>query len=116
MTRVNTIVAACIFLFGPLCYVLADTSEEPSAHRVSYQRDIRPIFQTHCQGCHQPAKSMGDYVMTNHQSLMQSGESGDAAIVPGKPDQSYLVRQITPKDGTAEMPKKGKRGIYTTRV
>ena len=26
-------------------------------------------------------------------------------IVPGKPDESYLVQQITPADGKAEMPK-----------
>src|SRR5262249_15154365 len=76
-----------------------------SAATVSYFRDVRPIFQANCQGCHQPAKAMGDYVMTDLAALVKGGESGDPAIVPGKPDESYLVKQITPDGGKAEMPK-----------
>lgn len=72
---------------------------------VSYYRDVRPILQANCQGCHQPAKQGGEYVMTDFAKLIAGGESGDAAIVPGKPDESYLVSVITPTDGEAEMPK-----------
>ncbi|MCA9082138.1 MAG: PD40 domain-containing protein, partial [Planctomycetaceae bacterium] len=62
--------------------------------------------QAHCQGCHQPAKAGGDYIMTNVANLLHAGESGEAAIVPGKPDESYLIAEITPgDDGQAEMPK-----------
>lgn len=71
---------------------------------VSFFRDIRPIFQAHCQGCHQPAKAGGDYVMTIHQSLLEGGESGESAIVPGKSGDSYLMGQITPDNGVASMP------------
>src|SRR5262249_51936080 len=73
---------------------------------VSYYKQIRPIFQARCQGCHQPAKDGGSYVMTEFKRLLGAGDSGKAAIVPGKPGESELVRQITPKDGKAEMPKK----------
>lgn len=105
----------------PLCLAmvlvgtgLADTAradEEPAndpaaeADRVSYFRDIRPIFQEHCQGCHQPAKKGGEYVMTQGDLLRRGGESGEAAIVPGDPAASYLVQQITPDGDTAAMPK-----------
>ena len=75
------------------------------ADQISYYKQIRPIFQTHCQGCHQPAKPSGDYVMTGHEQLLAAGESGSQAIVPGKPDESFLVAQITPVDGSAPMPK-----------
>ncbi len=74
---------------------------------VSYSRDIEPIFRTHCQGCHQPAKAQGDYVMTDFSGLLRPGETGELAIVPGDPDASYLMSQITPMDGSAEMPKRG---------
>ena len=30
----------------------------PPAGKVSYYKDVRPIFQQHCQGCHQPAKPL----------------------------------------------------------
>ena len=84
--------------------------QEPAqdAEPISYFRDIRPIFQAQCQGCHQPAKPLGAYVMTGFDQLLGGGETGDPAIVPGKPDESYLIDQITPVDGEAEMPKKGK--------
>jgi WD40 repeat protein/mono/diheme cytochrome c family protein len=72
---------------------------------VSYWRQIRPIFQASCQGCHQPARDKGGYVMTDFAKLLAGGDSGDKAIVPGKPDTSALIAAITPKDGEADMPK-----------
>ncbi|MCA9198200.1 MAG: hypothetical protein KDA87_11705, partial [Planctomycetales bacterium] len=83
--------------------VLAD--EMPPKSDVSYWHDVRPIFQAHCQGCHQPAKSRGDYIMTSYSAMLAGGESGDAAIVPHDPDASYLLSLIAVSDGTAEMPK-----------
>src|SRR5215510_12842457 len=84
-------------------------AEDPNAP-VSYFKKIRPIFQANCQGCHQPAKAKGGYVMTDFAKLLAGGddaqEAGKTAIVPGKPDASHLVAQITPKDGAAEMPPK----------
>ncbi len=55
------------------------------AVKVSYDKQIRPILQAHCQGCHQPAKAGGAYVMTAFDRMLKGGESGIAAIVPGKP-------------------------------
>jgi WD40 repeat protein len=76
---------------------------------VSYVRDVLPIFQANCQGCHQPAKAEGDYLMTSVAQLAAAGESGAAGIVPGKPAESYLIDQIKPDaEGHAEMPKNGK--------
>lgn len=72
---------------------------------VSYWKQIRPVFQAQCQGCHQPAKNKGGYVMTDFARLIAGGESGEKAIVAGRPDASLLVASITPKDGEAEMPK-----------
>ena len=34
---------------------IADLCAQPPAAEVSYFRDIRPIMQRTCQGCHQPA-------------------------------------------------------------
>ncbi len=78
-----------------------------TAQKISYDKQIRPILQAQCQGCHQPAKAGGDYVMTTFDGMREGGESGEPAIVPGKPDQSYFIDQITPaKDGKAPMPQK----------
>ncbi len=83
----------------------AEAGASAEEGRVSYHAQIRPIFQAHCQGCHQPARADGDYVMTSFESLVQGGESGSKAIVPGEPDESNLLDMIIPSDGEAEMPK-----------
>ncbi len=84
--------------------------EDPSKP-ISYFKKIRPIFQANCQGCHQPAKAKGDYVMTDFEKLLRGGESaekGELAVVPKEPEISLLVKQITPVNGEAEMPPKKK--------
>jgi Tol biopolymer transport system component/mono/diheme cytochrome c family protein len=79
-------------------------AEEPA--KVSYYKDVRPIFQQHCNGCHQPAKPMGGFVMTGHADLFKAGEREKVGVVPGKPAESYLVQQVTvQKNGKAEMPR-----------
>ncbi|MEO8269035.1 MAG: c-type cytochrome domain-containing protein, partial [Aureliella sp.] len=86
--------------------LLADDVSQPQS--ISYRGQVEPIFRTHCQGCHQPANAQGEFVMTDLAGLLSSGESGDAAVVPQNPETSYLLAQITPVDGVAAMPKKGK--------
>jgi WD40 repeat protein len=92
-----------VFGFGPAVWSF-EGQEVATAAKVSYYNQIRPIFQANCQGCHQPAKAGGKLVMTDFGKLVAGGESGSAAIVPGKPDESYLIEQITPTEGKAAMP------------
>src|SRR6476620_8877519 len=73
--------------------------------RVSYYRDIRPILQANCQGCHQPAKSKGGYVMTDFKRLLAGGDSEGAAITPEHPEKSAILKMLTPQDGEVRMPK-----------
>jgi len=79
-------------------------ADEPAP--ISYYKDIRPIFQQHCNGCHQPAKPLGGFLMTTHGDLFKAGERGKIGVVPLKPNESYLVEQIKVHDnGKSEMPK-----------
>lgn len=88
--------------------------------KVSYHTTILPLLQANCQGCHQPAKASGKLDLTSFKNLLTSGESGTPAVVPGKPDDSYLLQQITPDEkGQAAMPKEkpplGKKEIEQVR-
>ena len=65
--------------------------EEPANKAVSYYKDIRPIFQANCQGCHQPSKAKGKYIMTEFDKLIAGGDSGDPAIVPSDLEKSYII-------------------------
>ncbi len=69
------------------------------AEKVSYYKDVRPIFQQHCQGCHQPAKAQGGLVMTTFEELFKKTEHENPGIVAGKPDHSEIYKQITSRDG-----------------
>ena len=92
-------------LFGNVCLNAQQKDESSGSDPISFYKQVRPIFQLKCFGCHQGAKQDGQYVMTDFAKLLAGGESGDPAIVPGKPDQSYLVELITPESGSAEMPR-----------
>src|SRR5438270_141257 len=64
--------------------------------QVSYYRDVRPILVQHCQGCHQPAKPQGGLVMTGVADLLKKGDSDQPGVLPGKPEESLILEQITP--------------------
>ncbi|HEV3438844.1 MAG TPA: c-type cytochrome domain-containing protein, partial [Gemmata sp.] len=79
-------------------------ADEPAT--VSYYKEVRPIFQQHCNGCHQPAKPLGGFVTTAHGDLFKAGERGKVGVVSNKPAESYLIEQIkVHENGKAEMPK-----------
>lgn len=103
-----------LVLFSVLAFcssVVADQTPEESesaAGPVSFHTQIKPILVANCLGCHQPAKARGRYVMTDFAKLLAGGESESKAVVPGKPEESYLLEQIIPVDGSASMPPEGK--------
>ena len=85
------------------------------APKASYYHQIRPILQANCQGCHQPAKAKGGYVMTDFKKLLAGGENEGAAIDPAHPDKSSMLKMVTPENGEASMPK-GKPALLASDV
>src|SRR5689334_17910738 len=84
----------------------AVAAENPGTNNlpaVSYYREIRPILQANCQGCHQPAKAKGGYVMTEFKRFLAGGDNEGAAVVPGHSDKSAILKMVTPKDGEVRM-------------
>jgi len=68
-------------------------SPPPVTQDVSFQSEIRPIFQQRgCDGCH--GGNGGLFVQTVAQ-LLQGGSHGPA-IVPGKADSSNLIKKLSP--------------------
>lgn len=93
-------------LFSATALLAADPKEAPPApSKISYYKDVRPIFQQNCQGCHQPAKAGGNYNMTLYADLLKKGDRDKPGVVPGQPAKSFLVELIRPKSGKTEMPR-----------
>jgi WD40 repeat protein len=97
-----------VSLLGALRAEGVKKASSPAPVRVSYARQIRPMLQANCQGCHQPAKAEGGYVMTDFSRLLAGGDSGRPAVVPRNPRASHLLELVRSKDGKARMPRRGK--------
>ncbi len=59
---------------------------------VYFSRDIQPIFNANCSGCH-VGGNQGGLTLDNYASLMQGGDSGPV-VRAGMPDSSLLVKRI----------------------
>lgn len=68
---------------------------------VSFYRQVRPILQRHCSGCHQPAKQGGKLLLTSFDGLKKGGENG-AGFEAGDPDSSTIMAYISGEE--PEMP------------
>ena len=59
-----------------------------------WMRDnVLPVLQSECFRCH-GEKSKGGLRLDNRQAALQKGESGKAAVVPGHPETSELIRRV----------------------
>ena len=83
---------------------------------ISYYKDVRPIFQQHCQGCHQPAMPKGKLVMTSYADLFKKTESDQAGIVAGKLKESEIYQQIISHDGKLPKMPRGKEALSEREV
>ena len=96
--------------------LLAAEDDQKASTRVSYYKEIRPIFQRSCQGCHQPAKASGKFVITSYAAIRQGGGSEEPVVVPGNPQESLLFQEITPQDGEPPSMPKGKDPLSTASI
>ncbi|HEY7327564.1 MAG TPA: c-type cytochrome domain-containing protein [Gemmataceae bacterium] len=75
-----------------------------SPQPVSFINDIAPILKEKCFGCHGAKNPKGKLDMTKYASFRKGGTKDDP-IVPGKPDDSYLLAVLTATDKKRMPPK-----------
>ena len=68
-----------------------------------FEARVRPVLVEKCYGCHGADKQKGGLRLDSRDALRTGGDSGPA-IVPGKPDESRLVRAIRHADKSLKMP------------
>ncbi len=73
---------------------------EPAA--VAFGRDIQPLLSKRCFACHGPS-GQPELVRFDRREAMVAAD----VIVPGKPDESELLKRITSTDPNERMPPKG---------
>jgi hypothetical protein len=76
---------------------------------VDFEREIRPIFERSCFGCHSGEKPKGAYNLTRQDTALSGGQSGEPAVIPGQVERSPLLRFVQDQIEDLEMPPLGKR-------
>jgi hypothetical protein len=92
---------AGLFMVLVASWTFQTVSARWQADKIDFARDIQPILQTQCSGCHGPAKQLGQLRLDEKQS---------AARVLGPSATSRLFKRITVNDsqhGEPRMPKGG---------
>ncbi len=91
-------------LLALLPFSMVSAAELPlAAKRVDFERDVQPIFQKHCYGCHGSEKQKSDLRLDSREAILMGGENGPAIVV-GKPDESILIKAVR-HEGEIKMPK-----------
>ncbi len=85
--------------------MIALTALPAMGESVQFNRDIRPILTKECTACHGGVKAAGGISFIFRDMALGEADSGNRAIVPGKPDQSEVMKRIRSKDPDEVMPK-----------
>ncbi|MDG1896988.1 MAG: PSD1 and planctomycete cytochrome C domain-containing protein [Fuerstiella sp.] len=91
--------------------LLAVSARFTLADETDFDRDIRPILNNHCAGCHGGVKKNGGFSVISRKLLLAPTESGTIAVVPGNAADSELFRRVSSKDPGSRMPPEGHDGL-----
>ncbi len=80
----------------------------PTAEQLRFfETNVRPVLVEHCHKCHGSKKQWAGLRLDSREALLRGGDSG-AAIVPGEPNKSLLIRAVRHEDENLKMPEDGK--------
>ncbi|MCA9174020.1 MAG: PSD1 domain-containing protein [Planctomycetales bacterium] len=74
------------------------------AAEVDFKRDISPILEERCWGCHSEDEQEAGLRLDRRARMLRGGDSGLPAVVPGHPEKSYLIEVIKHLDPDVKMP------------
>ncbi len=94
--------------FAGAVAVLSAIDPARARSTVDYDRDVRPILEAHCVGCHTGTVAGAEFRLDSREAMLAGGASGPA-VVPGRGAESLLVRRVLGQGGKPRMPLGGKR-------
>jgi mono/diheme cytochrome c family protein len=82
--------------------------KELSRSEALFRGKVRLLLKTKCLACHgdDPNDLKGGYDLRKRDAALKGGDSGEPAVVPGKPEHSPLYVAVTRKDDALVMPPK----------
>ena len=102
----QTFIFLVVFSFGA-----SEIGAEENEGEKLFTLKVLPLLKVKCFGCHgQDQKDIrGDYDLMTRQKMIAGGETGDEALVPGKPDESPLFHPLRAEADWDQ----GRRGRHT---
>src|SRR5687768_16115590 len=96
---------ASIIAFGAFLCMVRDARAQQSGVEF-FEKKIRPVLVEHCYKCHsrQAGKERGGLLLDTRGALRRGGDNGPT-IVPGKPEESLLIKSIRHTRADLKMPK-----------
>ena len=94
-------------LLGCACAIgLAGIGHGAAPEQIDFSKHVQPILAEHCAHCHGIDEStrQGGLRLDIRQNALEGGDSGEPAILPGKPEESELVARIHSTDPDVIMP------------
>ncbi|OUU56732.1 MAG: hypothetical protein CBC20_08125 [Verrucomicrobia bacterium TMED60] len=74
-----------------------------------FEDEVLPLLQDYCIDCHGPDKQKSGFRVDRRAYLLKGGDTGMSALIPGKPEKSYMIEVIKSDDPEISMPPKGGR-------
>ena len=89
--------STCLVLTAAACFSTSIAEAREGQAEELFARRITPLLQEKCLACHghDPADIKGELDLRSLAGALRGGESGQPAIIIGKPDQSPLVLAVT---------------------
>ncbi|MBX3443749.1 MAG: PSD1 domain-containing protein [Planctomyces sp.] len=78
-----------------------------TASAADFEHDVLPALKARCFECHDGRKQIAALRLDVRSRAFRGGESGEAAIVPGKADDSPLYQRAAAEDPDLRMPPQG---------
>lgn len=100
-----------LFLLAALMPALLGAAEPAPQQAEHFEKKVRPLLAEKCYKCHSHdgGKIKGGLVLDSLSGVLQGGDSGKPAVVPGKPDHGELLARVLSTDEEEQMPPKGER-------
>ncbi len=92
--------------FWLLCAPSLGFGEEqaPTPEQVKFfETNVRPVLANHCYKCHGAEKQKGDLRLDSATAILKGGLNGPS-VIPGKADDSLLIKAISHNDADLKMP------------
>ncbi|MFN0020513.1 MAG: DUF1553 domain-containing protein [Pirellulaceae bacterium] len=97
-----------IAILGLIQGVAETFAAEKPERKVDFALQVQPLLAARCAKCHGRGKASGGIAFDTPEHAFAAAESGEYAIVAGKPEKSELLKRVASHEESARMPPEGK--------